>query len=196
MKSLFRIDSTLTSGRNSQYTLLALTAILLAFTSLNCSLVTSVLDPGDRADRNTQPEVERQQDLPDPNRAANPDPVDQPPPDDPGWDYPDSFYLEGIWVSDTDTGYGTIMHTELILEYTGTFSQQVTAGSLMTWDVGTYEVGDGFIRFVVEDHEPKEYLDQTMSWLTGFTYYYEFVDDDTIIFEDHISGNSWYAYRE
>jgi len=144
-----------------------------------------MLAPGDRADGEVQQDHQDQQ-----------DPLNQDPPVDPGQNAPPEYKLPGIWVSDTDTGYGTIMHTELILEYTGTFSQQVTAGSLMTWDVGVYEVGDGFIRFVVENHEPKEYMGRTMSWLTGFTYFYTFVDQNTILLEDHISGNSWYAFRE
>lgn len=45
-----------------------------------------------------------------------------------------------------------MVYSQLILEPTKTFSQQVTLGNLLTYDVGRYEVRQGFIRFVVEDH--------------------------------------------
>jgi hypothetical protein len=104
--------------------------------------------------------------------------------------------LAGIWAADTDTGFGTTMHTELVLEYTGTFSQQVTAGSLMTLDTGTFVVGDGFIRFTCTHHEPTEYKGQPMNWLTGWTYYYTFIDADTVQFEDKIAKATWLMYRQ
>ena len=41
------------------------------------------------------------------------------------------FQLEGIWEAQVETDYGTV-YSELILEHTRTFSQQVVLGDLMT----------------------------------------------------------------
>lgn len=149
-------------------------SLLVLATSLECSLVTRAFHNGE---------------LPAPTPA--------PPPDNAGQiDASTEFALEGTWVSDTDTGFGTTMHTELILEYDGTFSQQVTAGSLLTYDTGEYAVGDGFIHFVVHNHQPQEYNGQPLTWLTSFTYEYAFVDEDTLSFEDRVAGVAWLAYRQ
>lgn len=165
---------------------------LLVCSTLGCSLVSSIFSP-DRQDNDAAPVNPQDEQVPaDPGQAAGDELVQGAEPEQGVI----NGSLPGIWVSDTDTGYGTTMHTELVLEYTGTFSQTVTAGSLMTWDVGTYAVGNGFIRFVVENHEPKEYLGQTMSWATGFTYYYTFIDEDTLLLEDRLIDTSWYAYRQ
>ncbi|MDD5368300.1 MAG: hypothetical protein PHQ40_04390 [Anaerolineaceae bacterium] len=186
--------------KSKSHILLYLVVVLL-FTSINCNMATSLL----QKDRQVAPPLRNDVPLPDQNNDQGrfAPPVDNnrqnpvvPPVDNGDQNAAPDYQLEGTWISQTDTGFGTVMDTELILEYTGTFSQLVTAGSLMTLDTGIYEVGDGFIRFVVENHEPKEYNGQAMSWATGFTYFYYFVDEDTISFEDHISGNSWLAYRE
>ena len=93
-----------------------------------------------------------------------------------------------------DTGNG-IVYTQLILEHTGTFSQVVTWGDLMTYDVGIYEVGDGFIHFSVTDHEPKEYLGQEMTWVNSFTYFITPIDQNTMVVEDRIMNTQWTMYR-
>ena len=119
--------------------------------------------------------------VPDPNV---PDPnVPDPNVPDPNVDpNPGPFSVVGIWGSSVDTGNG-IVNTQLILEFTGTFSQVVTWGDLMTYDVGFYEEGDGFIHFSVTDHEPKEYLGQEMTWVNSFTYFITPMDQNTMVVE-------------
>jgi hypothetical protein len=85
---------------------------------------------------------------------------------------------------------------ELLLQDNGQFSQTVRWNGLMTYDVGLYEVGDGFIHFAVQDHEPKEYQGQPLSYPTSFTYFYRWVGADHVVFEDHIVNTEWDAYRQ
>jgi hypothetical protein len=105
------------------------------------------------------------------------------------------YEVAGVWDSQTQTQYG-IVYSELILEHTGTFSQQVLLGDLMTYDVGTFVLGDGWIHFYVDNHEPKVYKGKDMTWPNSFTYFYTFVDANTINFEDHITNANWTAYRK
>ena len=105
------------------------------------------------------------------------------------------FDLTGIWELTTSTANGDV-YSELILENTGTFSQQVTWGDMMTYDTGTYVVMDGFIHFYVDHHEPQYYQGQPMSYVTSFSYYYTPYDANTMLFEDHTMGTSWWVYRE
>jgi hypothetical protein len=154
--------------------------------------------PGnDQQDNNPQdnnPQVQPQDnnpqgDIPLDNNPPddNPLPLDNPNPAGP-------FKLTGMWESQTQTEYG-VVSSQLILEPTGTFSQQVFLGDLMTYDVGTYVVGDGFVHFYVTDHEPKEYLGKRMSWVNSFTYFYTPIDANTMQLEDHIMGTQWTMYR-
>jgi hypothetical protein len=99
----------------------------------------------------------------------------------------DAGRLVGIWQGSNE---------ELVLKDDGTFSRTVTWGGLMTWDIGLYEVGGGFIHFAVQDHEPKEYLGQPLSYVTSFTYFYTFVDNDHVVFEDHLINTQWDMYRQ
>jgi hypothetical protein len=129
----------------------------------------------------------------------NPLPQDNNPPDDNPLpqDNPNPagpFKLTGIWESQTQTDYG-VVSSQLLLEPTGTFSQQVTLGNLLTYDVGTYVVGDGFIHFAVTDHEPKEYLGKQMTWVNSFTYFYTPIDANSMLLEDHVAGTQWTMYR-
>jgi hypothetical protein len=105
------------------------------------------------------------------------------------------FELEGIWEAQVATQYGTV-YSELILEHTGTFSQQVVLNDLMTYDTGTYQVGNGFIHFTVENHEPKVYKGKEMTWVNSFTYFFTPVDANSMVFEDHIAGTRWTVYRK
>ena len=162
------------------------TVVFLCALLLLSSVACNLLAPRGRP--TTQPQAQPANPQPAPDNPDLPDDLANP--DDNG-----DFTLEGTWVSETDTQLG-VMDTELILEYTGTFSQQVTLGDLLTYDVGTYAVGDGFIRFIVEKHEPKTYKGQEMHWLTSFTYYYTVVDADTMVFEDRIAGTRWTVHRK
>ena len=107
---------------------------------------------------------------------------------------PGQFQLSGIWNSQVQTQYG-LMRTELILDGAKKFSQQAFLGYLMTYDVGTYQTGDGYIHFVVQDHEPKVYNGQKMTWITSWTHFYTVVDDNTMIFEDRIAHSRWTVNR-
>jgi hypothetical protein len=104
------------------------------------------------------------------------------------------FEWAGVWRSQVQTTYG-IMNTELILEPTNKFSQQAFLNNYMTYDVGTYQVGEGFLHFVVGDHEPKVYLGKPLTWVTSWTYFYTVVDQDTVIFEDRVIRSKWTVYR-
>ncbi|MBI5876219.1 MAG: hypothetical protein HZB53_01095 [Chloroflexi bacterium] len=135
----------------------------------------------------TQPQVPGNQPAPD----------NQPVPDN-NDDRPQGnaqFKLTGIWYSRTATAYGTLS-TQLLLEPTGTFSQQSTLGDLLTYDVGTYVVGEGYIHFTVTDHQPKVYRNQPMQWVTSFTYFITPVDQNTMQVEDRIVNTHWVMYRQ
>jgi len=127
--------------------------------------------------------------LPQDNNPPDNNPLPQ---DNPNQGGP--FKLTGIWESQTQTDYG-VVSSQLLLEPTGTFSQQVTLGNLLTYDVGTYVVGDGFIHFTVTDHEPKEYLGKQMTWVNSFTYFYTPIDASSMLVEDRIMGTQWTMYR-
>lgn len=100
----------------------------------------------------------------------------------------------GIWESQIMTGYG-VMFTQMILQPNGSYSYQVRLGNLMTWEVGLYEVGQGFIHFSVQNYEPKEYMDKQMSRPTSWTVFYTVVDQDTMIWEDRVLDTQWTVYR-
>jgi len=137
--------------------------------------------PGDRRSSPAAARLAKQSAAPTSPIGGQPPDANQPQPvplDNPN--PPAQFKLTGIWESQTQTAYG-VVYSQLILELTRTFSQQVTLGNLLTYDVGRYEVGDGFIHFVVENHEPKEYLGKQMSWLTSFTYFYTPIDENSML---------------
>jgi hypothetical protein len=119
----------------------------------------------------------------------------QPPPGEAKTPPVDQSQIPGIWSSQVQTAYGP-MRTVLVLDLTKKFSQQSTLGYLMTYDVGTYEVGDGYIHFVVQDHEPKVYNGQPMTWLKSWTYLYTVTDANTMIFEDRVAQSRWTVHRE
>jgi hypothetical protein len=107
---------------------------------------------------------------------------------------PAQFRLEGIWNSQVQTAYGA-MTTQLILQPGGKFSQQSVMGPYMTYDVGTYTVGEGYIHFNVQDHEPKMYNGQQMHWITSWTYFYTIVNENAMTFEDRVANSRWTVYR-
>ncbi len=100
----------------------------------------------------------------------------------------------GIWESQTMTDYG-VMFSQMILQPNGSYSYQVRWGDLMTWEVGLYEVGQGFIHFSVQDYEPKVYKGTTMWRPTSWTVFYTVVDQNTMIWEDRVLGTQWTVYR-
>ena len=134
-----------------------------------------------------QPQVPNNPQVPDNPQVPN-DNDDQP-------QAPAQFKLTGSWYSQTDTAYGTV-YLQLILEPTDTFSQQARLSDLLTYDVGTYVVGDGYIHFTVTDHQPKVYRNQPMQWVNSFTYFIIPVDQNTMQVEDHVVGTQWTMYRQ
>jgi hypothetical protein len=153
--------------------------------------------PNNQQPNNQQPQPPFQPNNPQPDNQQ-PQPPFQPNNPQPNNQQPITggpYELAGVWDSQTQTQYG-IVYSELILEHTGTFSQQAVIADLMTYDVGFYEVGDGWIHFSVQNHEPKVYKGKDMTWPNSFTYFYTFIDADTIKFEDHIINSSWVAYRK
>jgi hypothetical protein len=164
--------------------------LVMLVSTVQCQLVSSIANPNGRNQQpNNQPNNPGQN-----NQGQNNQGQDNPIQNNQGFD-PADFVVTGIWASYTETDSGPVS-TELILEYTGTFSQKVTWGSLMTLDTGLYEVGDGFIHFAVTHHEPQYYNGQPMSYVTSFTYFFTPVDADTMILEDHVMKTQWYAYRQ
>lgn len=150
-------------------------------------------NPDQNPEQNPQPDPFQNPDQnPQPGPDQNPQPQDIPN-NNPG--IPADFKLTGIWEAQVQTEYGMV-YTQLILEPTMTFSQQAVWADLMTYDVGTYVVGDGFIHFNVENHEPKIYKGKEMTWVNSFTYFYTVVDANTMNFEDRIVGSSWTVYRK
>lgn len=104
------------------------------------------------------------------------------------------FQIFGVWKSAVNTVYGT-MYTELVLQPNKKFSQTAVLNRLRTWDTGTVELGDGYIHFLVQDHEPKLYNGQPMSWVKSFTYFYTVVDANTIACEDRVVNTRWTMHR-
>ena len=104
------------------------------------------------------------------------------------------FQIFGIWKSAVNTIYGT-MYTELVLQPNKKFSQTAVLNNLMTWDIGTVELGDGYVHFLVQDHEPKVYNGKQMSWAKSFTYFYTVVDENTIACEDRVVNTRWTMHR-
>jgi hypothetical protein len=102
--------------------------------------------------------------------------------------------LVGIWRSQVPTPFGMALG-ELILKPDGSFSKTFRAGELLTWDVGSYTVGPGYIHLTITDHEPKFYQGKPMNWLTSETIFFRFVNPDSLICEDRIMGTRWQAYR-
>jgi hypothetical protein len=161
--------------------------LILAVSSLSCSFVTNLLSPQDRQDQREQ------QNQPNQQNQLNPD-QNQQPDQEFGPAQNQTFDLAGIWESQTETSQGTV-YTELILEYTGTFSQSVTWNNLMTLDTGEYNVIGNAIHFTVTHHEPTEYLGQQLTWPTSFTYFITPIDATSMTVEDHIMNTSWTMYK-
>ncbi len=128
-------------------------------------------------------------------------PLELPPSSKDLWDReiplpPDAWFdMVGIWNSQEETAYGDV-YTEVILERTGTYSMQARWRDLLTYEVGTYYVGDGFIHFILDNYEPKIYKGQAMSRPLSWTAWYTIVDADTMVWEERILGSRWEVHRQ
>ena len=102
--------------------------------------------------------------------------------------------IVGLWRSQFPTPMG-MGFSEVVFMPDGRFQKKVRAGELMTLDIGRYTVGQGYIHFDIEDHEPKTYMGQPMQWVKSETWLFRFVNPDLIIFEDRLTGTRWEAHR-
>jgi|WetSurMetagenome_2_1015567.scaffolds.fasta_scaffold04562_8 hypothetical protein len=109
-------------------------------------------------------------------------------------DPPPQGHLIGIWRAHVDTPWGPGL-AETILMPNGSFNKTFRAGDLMTWDVGKFSTGPGYIHFTIEDHEPKIYKGKPMSWPKSETVFYQMLGPDRMACEDRITGGRWEAFR-
>jgi hypothetical protein len=100
----------------------------------------------------------------------------------------------GTWQSQVKTPYG-ILYTKILLMPNGHFSKTSRLNNLSTLDIGTYQVGSGYIHFTITDHEPKVYMGKTMNWVKSETTFFRFVGEDRMLCNDRITGGHWEAVR-
>ncbi len=103
--------------------------------------------------------------------------------------------IVGIWFGQQQTDYGTL-YLQYILERTGTYSAQASWRDLLTYEVGTYVLGEGFIHFMIDNYEPKIYKGVWMSRPLSWTAWYTIVDENTMEWEDRIVKSRWTVYRQ
>lgn len=102
--------------------------------------------------------------------------------------------LVGIWRAQVSTPWGPGT-AETILMKNGRFSKTFKVGEMFTKDSGKYMVGQGYIHFDIEDHEPKVYKGKPMSWVKSETVFFQLVGPDRMFCEDRITGGRWEAFR-
>jgi hypothetical protein len=105
-----------------------------------------------------------------------------------------TFDFTGIWQSQEPTPYGTV-YSQVILAPDETYSMQTWWLDLLSYEVGVYTLGDGFIHFTVTDYEPKWYKGHWMSRPTSWTAWYTIQDQDTMIWEDRTINTRWTVRR-
>ncbi|MHC1729325.1 MAG: hypothetical protein AB9866_25560 [Syntrophobacteraceae bacterium] len=100
----------------------------------------------------------------------------------------------GVWRAQVQTPWG-IATGETTLMPGGNFSKTFKGGEMMTWDAGTYTVGQGYIHFTILDHEPKWYKGVRMHWVKSETVFFQMLGPDQMLCEDRITGSRWQAFR-
>lgn len=100
----------------------------------------------------------------------------------------------GIWRAQVQTPWG-VATGETTLMPDGRFSKTFRGGEMMTWDAGTYTVGQGYIHFSIHNHEPKFYKGVRMRWAKSETLFFQMVGPDQMLCEDRITGSRWQAFR-
>ena len=78
--------------------------------------------------------------------------------------------------------------TETILMKNGRFSKTFKVAEMKTLDTGKYTVGQGYIHFDIEDHEPKVYKGKPMHWIKSETVFFQMAGPDRMLCEDRITG--------
>ncbi len=93
----------------------------------------------------------------------------------------DAGRLVGVWRCETSfNGFAAVVDT--VFQPNGSFSGMLQSSSgFMSRHWGTYQVGDGFIRFTYEGHEPRQFCGplgcQDLHMPGGETVYYRFLGD-------------------
>jgi hypothetical protein len=105
-----------------------------------------------------------------------------------------AHHLVGIWRAQVATPWGPGT-AETLLMKNGRFSKTFKAGEMFTKDTGTYTVGQGYIHFDIQDHEPKVYKGKPMSWVKSETVFFQMAGPDRMLCEDRITGGRWEAFR-
>jgi hypothetical protein len=101
----------------------------------------------------------------------------------------------GIWqCPQVPTPWG-LADGETILKQDGTFSKTVRIGQMIIWDVGTYTVGNGYIHYKIQDHEPKIYKGKPMSWFKEETSFFQFTGPDCIVCGSSVDQLTVQCYR-
>ncbi|MFZ2447407.1 MAG: hypothetical protein WAW37_13710 [Syntrophobacteraceae bacterium] len=102
--------------------------------------------------------------------------------------------LVGVWQAQVQTPWGAaVAQTTLMPD--GTFTKTFRSAEMLTWDVGMYTVGPGYIHFYIRDHEPKVYKGVPMHWVTSETVFFQLVGPDKMLCEDRVTGGRWQAVR-
>lgn len=87
----------------------------------------------------------------------------------------------GIWqcrnLSPTPFG---MCQGEVVLKPDGTYTRLDQCGQLQAWDTGFYQTGDGYIHYILRDYEPKKYLRRPMHRPGSDTFYFQWVDPNTV----------------
>jgi len=102
--------------------------------------------------------------------------------------------LVGLWRAQIQSGQGNCVW-EIIFQRNGGFSKTFRCGQMMTYELGTYSVGQGFIRLIYTSHQPTEYKGRKLHYPGTETIFFQFVDRNHIYCEDRILGGKWHAYR-
>jgi hypothetical protein len=113
----------------------------------------------------------------------------------PAWgEDPTAKSLVGTWRAQVSTPWGPGL-AETILMKNGRFSKTFKVAEMKTLDTGKYTVGQGYIHFDIEDHEPKVYKGKPMHWIKSETVFFQMAGPDRMLCEDRITGGRWEAYR-
>jgi hypothetical protein len=107
---------------------------------------------------------------------------------------PTAKSLIGTWRAHVSTPWGPGF-AETILMKNGRFSKTFKVAEMKTLDTGKYTVGQGYIHFDIEDHEPKVYKGKPMQWVKSETVFFQMAGPDRMLCEDRITGGRWEAYR-
>lgn len=100
----------------------------------------------------------------------------------------------GVWFYQLQTAYGPLNY-QLIMDQSMRFGCQCNMNGLMGYDSGIYQHQEGFLHFVVRDHEPKFLNGRRQHWITSWGYHYTVVDPNNMIFEDRLVGGRFKVVR-